>query len=91
MLVFCFIKLYLIQVGVITISFGLVPLFKNNHKGYTDLYYHKGQCKLEHVCDQRLHIIKTNQELIGVVNLTIFFDIIYIKVDKNIAVYLLFA
>ena len=72
-------------------SFGFIPLLKNNQKGYTDLYYYKGQCKLEHVCDQRLHIIKTNQELIGVVNLTIFFNIIHIKVVKNIAVYLLFT
>lgn len=35
--------------------------------------------------------IKTNHKLIGVVNLTIFFHIIYIKVLKNIGIYLLFT
>jgi len=36
-------------------------------------------------------LIKTIQELIGVVNLTIFFDIIYIKIIKNTVNYMSFT
>jgi hypothetical protein len=67
-----------------------MPVFENYPKRNTDLYYHKGQCKLEHVCGHRLQHNKDKSVIIGTVNLTIFFEFSYIKIIKNIADYLRF-
>lgn len=70
---FCFVKLYQVLVGVIMMSLGLMPVFKDDPKRNTDLYYHKGQSKLEHICGHRLQHNKDKSVIIGTVNLTIFF------------------
>lgn len=68
-----------------------MSVFKDDPKGYTDLYYHKGQSQLEHICGHRLQHNKDKSVIIGTVNLTIFFEFSYIKIVKNITTYLYFA